>query len=153
MSTFNPEQFMSTTTTDKMDTNTIPVPDGTHRAQVDSINYRTLEAKDTNPERTIMEINWAVTSDDVKKKTGLDKPIAKQSIWLDLNGQGQLLTGAGKNIGLGALREALGQNKPGKLWAPSYLNNAVATILVKGEKDKQNPDVVYARVTRVSKAT
>jgi hypothetical protein len=100
-----------------------------------------------------MEISWEVTDDKIKKLTGIDHPIAKQSIWLDLTSEGQLDKGPGKNVALGALREAVGQNKPGKAWAPSHLNNAVATILVKGEKDKSNPDITYARVTRVSKAT
>ncbi len=153
MSTFNPEQFMSTTITDKLDNVLIPVPDGPHRAQITKIDYRTLDAKDNNPERTLMEISWEVTDEKVKKLTGLEKPTARQTIWLDLTAEGQLATGAGKNIGLGALREAVGQNKPGKPWSPSHLMNAIATILVKGEKDKTNPEVVYARVTRVSKAT
>jgi hypothetical protein len=153
MSTFNAEQFASTSTSDAFDTKIIPVPDGPHRAQVVKLDYRTLEAKDNNPERTIMEISWAVTDDKIKKLTGMELPTAKQSIWLDLTPEGGLDKGAGKNVALGQVREALGQNKPGKPWSPSHIMNGMATILVKGEKDKQNPDITYARVTRVSKAT
>jgi hypothetical protein len=151
MNTFNAEQFMGTTTKDVHETKIITVPDGVYKGQITKLDFRTIAAKDTNPERIIMEVLWEILDSDgkLKKITGLEKNTVRQSIWLDMH-EGKLEVGPGKNIGLGRLREAVGQNKPGKEWAPSHLNQQMATIQVKGQLNKMDNEI-YAQVSRVSK--
>jgi hypothetical protein len=149
MSAFNPEQFMSTTTTDAHETKMIRIADGVYKGQISKVDYRTIAAKDANPERVIMEVTWDVLDEAVKKATGMAKPTVRQSIWLDII-DGKLETGPGKNIGLGQLREALGQNKPGKPWAPAHLNGGMATISVKAKLNKSDGES-YPEVNKVAK--
>jgi hypothetical protein len=55
----------------------------------------------------------------------------------------------GKNVSLGKLREAVGQNKPGKPWSPAHLNGAQLDVLVTHRADKDTGDI-YAEVKRVA---
>ena len=50
---------------------------------------------------------------------------------LDLTPSGSLDTSKGKNIGLGRLREAVGQNKPGQAFSFQNLPGLMAKITIK----------------------
>ena len=151
MSTFSAEQFMQGSVTDAHDTVVPRVPDGIYLAQVNKLDFRTLEANGDNPERTIMEVTWNILDEKVAKLTGIANPIVRQSIWLDLDAQGKLLTTSGKNVGLGRLRDALGQNKAGKPWAPNMLVGGSARVSVKGILNKKDGET-YSQVDKVTKA-
>ena len=60
----------------------------------------------------------------------MDEPTARQTIWLDVNEQGGLVFGKNKNVSLGKLRDALGQNT-GAPWSPTHLIGQPATVLIK----------------------
>ena len=151
-STFNAEAFLQNTVDKGMDTALIPVPEGPHKAQVVKLSLARLEARDGKDEATILEVTWEPMDESVKKATGLDHPQVRQAIWLDLTPQGGLDASKGKNVQLGKLREAVGQNKDGKKWTIAHLNNAVATILVEHRPDKNDPSIVYANVKKVAAA-
>jgi hypothetical protein len=151
MSIFNPDQFLAASVTTAHDTKIARVPDGIYDGQVKKLEFRTLEASADNPERTIMEVIWSVLDPKVKEITGIEEPTVRQSIWLDLGPTGALLTDKGKNVGLGKLREALGQNKQGKAWAPSHLVGGRAKISVKGVTNKKDGEI-YAQVEKVAHA-
>lgn len=123
-SVFNPDTFMNTTTTDALSTTYTPVPEGEWNAVVKEIKPR--QAK----EAIILDVLWAVEEPEVIQATGMKVPIVRQSIFLDMTESGGLDIGKGKNIGLGKLREALGQNQKGQAWAPGNMLGGVAKIRV-----------------------
>lgn len=150
-STFNTDQFLSTEHKGAMDTKLIPCDKGEYRAQINTLKARKLEKEGEEP-RIIMDVLWEVLDESQKKKTGLEKVFAKQGIFCDVLPNGSLDMGKGKNIQLGQLREALGQNRSDRPWAPKMLIGQVAKVAVEPRPDERNPEVVYNDVKRVTKA-
>lgn len=144
---FNPDTFMSTETTDANATRMVPVPEGEYTAVVNDVKADTI-GQDSRP---VLKIQWEIQDDDgsVKAATGMETNRVEQLIFLDLTAQGGLDAGEGKNVQLGRLRKAVGQNQPGQPWAPSYLNGQVARIQVGHRVDKNDPEIKYAGVKRV----
>lgn len=69
-----------------------------------------------------MELVALCQSDTVKKEMGRDRVPVRARINLDFDHNGRLSVDKGKNVNLGQLRDALGQNKPG--WSPKMLLGA-----------------------------
>lgn len=78
------------------------------------------------------------------------EPTVYQTIWLDISGSGGLDTSKGKNVGLGKLRDALGQNREGQPWSPGMLVGQVALIRVGHSIDKRDNVTVQAEVKAVA---
>jgi hypothetical protein len=99
--------------------------------------------------RVIMSVNWEIKDDALKAQ--LDRtPRVRQDVWLDQDSNGDLDYAKGKNVGLGRLREALGQNSPGAAWSPAMLKGAgPAMISVTERPDNNNRDVIYNDVKSV----
>lgn len=147
MSSFDPEAFLGTDTSDEMSTVVLPIPEGEYNATIDSVKARLAGDK------PVFKVIWNIDDADgkVAKATGRDKNTVRQSIWLDVNDNGSLDTGTGKNVGLGRLREAVGQNKAGKPWNPNMLVGQVAKILVGQRVDKDDASIIYNDVKRCAK--
>lgn len=139
---FDPDQFLNTSTDAPMSTEFTPVPEGEYNAVVSKI-----EARQTSNGKSILDVVWAIDDEIVRKVTGMDNPTCRQTIWLDVTDSGALDISKGKNIGLGRLREALGQNKPGA-WAPSMLIGNVARVLI---SHRLYEGQTFADVKKVSK--
>jgi hypothetical protein len=90
-----------------------------------------------------------ILDDAVRQKLGVQKVTSRLKMFLDMSG-GKLDTSEGKNVRLGQLRAAVGQNTPG--WNFSMLKGAGPfvgrTILV---SDRNNPEIKYSEVSRVAK--
>lgn len=124
---FDADSFMSQTTEGEMSTEFTPVPEGERNAVIDSINPR--ETSSDKGDFVILDITWKLDDAEAAEVTGIENPSVRQSIFLDMTESGGLDMGKGKNIQLGRLREAVGQNKPGP-WAPSMLIGSVAKIRI-----------------------
>lgn len=148
MSAFNPDSFMNASVTDANDTQYVPVPEGEFQATVDKVEAKVV-GQDTP--RPIINVTWKTSDPAVQNVTGRAENSVRQTIWLDVTESGGLDFGKGKNIGLGKLREALGQNKPGQSWAPGMLVGGVAKIKVKHSIDKRDGVTVNAEVSAVTK--
>ena len=148
MSAFNPETFLDTTHKESNATTLIPVPEGVWAAHVVKIDVRQL-ISEGEPPRVVVDLGWEIEEDAVKKATGMDRPIAVQTLWIDTTPEGGLDMGTGKNVGLGRLREALGQNKAGKPWSFNHLREARAMVEVIHASSKKD-DTIYARVKRIA---
>lgn len=152
MSTFNPDAFMSTSVKEANDTKFTPIPDHPEgegwESQVDDVKARQVKGKDGTPS-FVIDLTWAILAEPVKKETGLDKPTVRQTVWLDLTKEGNLDFGKGKNVQLGRVREALGQNKPGKAWKPQDLMGQMAKVVTKQRPDPENPENIYNDVKKV----
>ncbi|MGH2638967.1 MAG: hypothetical protein ACRDF4_06765, partial [Rhabdochlamydiaceae bacterium] len=70
--------------------------------------------------------------------------------FLELTSSGAIDFGKGKNVGLGRLREALGQNKIGKPWSFNMIRGSLAWGFVDPEPDAEDPLTVRNIVKRVS---
>lgn len=142
-STFDPDMFMNTETTDANDTHFVPVPEGEYPGAVKAVKPR--QAGD----KPVLEITWSVDDAGVREETGLEEPTVRQTVWLDLTPSGNLDFGKGKNVGLGKLREALGQNVPGQRWSPGMLVGQVGLITISHRSGKE-PGEVFADVKAVA---
>lgn len=148
VSTFNADQFLSTSVRAKLDTKFPSCPMGEYRALVEDLKVRTDAGKEKN--QTILDVIWEVQDERVKELTGLKKVTVRQSIFLDITPEGQLDYGKGKNVSLGKLREALGQNDHTRDWYPNMLKGAIAKIVVEHKPNDNDPESPYANVTRVA---
>ena len=70
------------------------------------------------------------------------------TIFLDLTPQCYLDMGEGKNVGLGRLREAVGQNTPDP-WTFQNLVGALCQVLVEHVPSKKEAGVVNAQVKKI----
>lgn len=147
MSAFNPDLFMQTETNDSNSTRLVPVPEGEYPGVIKSINPRVV-GQNGSP---VLDVVYGIDDEGVKKVTGMNEPTVRQSIWLDVTESGGLDMSEGKNVQLGRLREALGQNQRGKPWAPTMLVGQVAKVKVTHTTDKNDPEIVYANVGAVTK--
>lgn len=124
-SVFDPDLFMNAQTEGEMETEYSPVPVGDYVAQISKIELRPAEkdGKHFYP----MDVLWKVEAPDNEIA---HERLVKQTIFLDISSNGGLLLGTNKNVQLGKLRDALGQNGP-QPWSPNNLVGAAATIKVK----------------------
>ena len=143
-SVFDPDTFLSSTTTEASSTEYVPVPEGEYLAVVTKVAARATERA------KILDVTWEIDDEAVKAETGLEHPTVRQSVFLDVNEQGALETGKGKNVDLGRLREAVGQNTPGQPWSPTMLEGQVARVRV---AHRMYEGRTYADVKGVAKAS
>ncbi len=120
---FDSDDFMSTTVEGESSTVFTPVPEGEYQALAEKVESRNANGY------VILDVTWSIDDDSVVTATGRDKNTARQSIFLDMTDAGGIDMGQGKNIQLGKLREAIGQNGPGA-WSPSMILGNVAKIRV-----------------------
>lgn len=145
MSAFDADLFMNTQFNESNATRMAPCPEGTYPAMISDTKIRVLDSG-----KVIMDVVWAVDDAGVKEKTGRDNPTVRQTVWIDLDPNGGLAFGDGKNVGLGRLREAVAQNTKGQAWSPAMLKGRPARIKVTHRLDKDSGDV-YDQVSAVSK--
>lgn len=85
-----------------------------------------------------MPVKWEIQDETGELQKAISrKPVITQSIMLDITTEGALDMGKGKNVNLGRLREALGQNKDGQPWQPAMLIGGMARIYVKHSINKK----------------
>ncbi len=144
MSTFNPETFLNAEISDANATAYTPCPEGEFNAAIKAIKPRVL-----TDGRAVLDITWNVDDETARQETCMAEPTCRQTIWLDTTESGGLDFGKGKNVGLGRLREAVGQNQAGKPWAPGMLLGQVAKIKVAHSIDKRDNVTINADVKAV----
>lgn len=94
-------------------------------------------------------LTCVVVDDRVKQKMQRDRITVRLRLGLDLDSSGKIAGGPDKNVNLGRLREALGQNTPG--WTPQQLLGAgpfIGKVTVTQVKDREYADVTS--VARIS---
>lgn len=146
MSTFDPDTFLSTQVTEKMASHYTPIPEGEYQATIADVVVR--QPKEG---MRILDVTYNVIMDDeIRKSLGLDNPTTRQSIFLDTTPSGGLAFGPNRNVKLGKLRDAVGQNV-GKPWSPLSLVGAGPLLIkIKHRIDQDDPDIIYTDVARVA---
>ena len=145
MSVFNPTQFENVEYSDANDTTIIPVPEGDFPGVAKKYEFRAL--KDG---KVVVDVTWSINDPEVTQATGRDENTVRQGVFLDLTESGTLDMGTGKNVALGRLRDALGQNKPGKPWRWGDLVGGVAMLKITHRVVDETGDI-FAEVKKVSK--
>lgn len=145
---FNLQQFLNTQVNEPMDTQLIPIPEGEYRASIKDVKPRMAK------ESAILDVLWRVDDADhsVEAVTGLKENVARQSVFLDLLPNGGFDLSKGKNVQLGKLRDAVGQNVPGSPWSPGNLKGSVAVIKIAHRMDENTGNIFtdVKAVTRLS---
>ena len=149
LSSFDPETFVNVEYEESIDTTITPVPEGEWQANSLSIKFRVQATKDGD--RALMDVLWEILEDSVREATKLDKPMCRQTIFLDINDAGGLDMSKGKNRQLGLLREALRQNTEAR-WSPGMIVGHLATVKVVHTPNKDDRDNPYANVKKVTVA-
>lgn len=150
----SPEDFLSKPTEGEMSTKQTPIPEGDYLAVIDKLEFVSIPTK--NGEAPAFNVNWKIDNPTLQQELG--RPLfVRQTLWLDITDSDELDNSPGRNVALGRLRAAVGQNSPSKAWSPNELLGCVANIAVK-QSFKKNSDgsfdtsVIYENVSRVSPA-
>jgi hypothetical protein len=133
-----------------METHFRPCPPGDFKAIIDDVSVRRGTSGNGNT-WTMLIITWEVLDDEPKQATGLERVLVRQSFFLQLNEDGGLARGVNKNVRLGKVRDAVGQNS-GESWSPLMLKGAGPAIVhVVHDANPNDPEDIRAEVTRVVK--
>jgi len=131
----NTEEFLQTTTESALDDHLEPCPAGEWLAITGApAVYDFVYSKGDHQGETgyRMSMKYTIQDQAVKDHCERDTVSVTQSILLDLTEDGSGLDmGKGKNIGLGQLRAALGQNVAGQDWSPAMLEGQPIKVKVK----------------------
>ncbi len=151
---FDINTFLQTSTTDANSTALDPVPEGEWQM------LSQLVAKDSfcmfdykNGERAgtkgfALSVKFKITDPNIPAEYMNRTVVYRTTLDVTPDGNG-LDFGKGKNIGLGRLREAMGQNRPGVPWGPSMLGGQVVKGIVKHRMDPNDSTKVYVEVKEV----
>lgn len=149
---FDPQQFASSNVA-PLDTQIAICPEGEWKFVVGS-DPKMLVPRNVKGESAkgaydfwSLDITCECVDDNVKQQLGRDKVTVRYSVNLDLDGNGNLDAGKGKNVSLGQLREALGQNAD-PTWTPGKLLGAGP--FVGKVTHTQNKGKTYANITRAA---
>jgi hypothetical protein len=152
---FNPEAFMNASIEGALDTKVTPCPVGEFHAismKVEPKSGEISKGDRIGETWAMLEVTWEINDEEAKRVTGREIVRSKQAVMLDLTPEGMLDLGKGKNVRLGKLRDALGQNDPSVSWSPTMLLGQSAVVVVGHRPDPKDSSIVYDEVTGVRPA-
>lgn len=123
MSNFDPDQFMNTTVEGELDTKRPVAPAGQYPGQIAKVTPRSGTIRNgENAGKTWASLNLQIELLDeaLKQELNQDKVFVFHNVFLDLDDNENLDLRPGKNVALGKVRSAVGQND-GSAWSPSML--------------------------------
>jgi hypothetical protein len=148
-STFDSDSFMNASVEGEMETRFEPVPEGEYTAVIENVAVKEVDGPEGKIK--ICDVTWDIMDEDLKTNLGREKLQVRQGVFLDVDNKGNIVIGANKNIQLGRIRAALGQNTSSSWNFAKLLGSAPATIKVGVKPDKDDPETLYNRVLKVSK--
>ena len=138
MATFNAEALLNQQTTEANSTELLNVPEGDYTAVSDPVgadSFKEFDIKNgpnAGKKGLQLIVQWTINDDSGALREFLGRaPKIRQQIFLDRRDDGSMEMGKGRNVGLGQLREALGQNSTGAPWSFGMLGGQVAKVKVK----------------------
>lgn len=147
---FNPDDFLNSTVTGVLATRRPPIPE----IEEATLIIKDLKARMTggdNPQ-PVLDVTMTVDEQSARDATGMAEPSVRYGCWLDLTPEGDLDMGEGKNVQLGRLREAVGQNVEGQGWQPSMLLGQVLRGKITQRPDKNDPETIYNDIAAIKAA-
>lgn len=153
MSTFDPNEFLDQVVEGENSTSITPCPVGEFLAVATKIAAKPWASKDDPSNAGLkLVVTWEIQDEAVKVACGRDKVLVNQDLMLDLvDGTNTLDMGKGKNTGLGRLREAIGQNKPGQRFSYSMILQSLAKVNIVHGPNKNDPENPFVNVKAVAK--
>lgn len=154
-SPFDAGAFMGASIDAALDTVVKQCPEGEFRAMIDDFDesaFRTFTSKNNGKDYTVFGPPFVIQDPTVAASLGRDKvTVFHKGMFIDIGADGGLDTSSGKNVDLGRLRAAVGQNAAGA-WSFNNLKGA-GPVMVKviHEADANDPEKKYARVSKVVK--
>lgn len=146
MSGFDFDVFFGQEITGAHETKFTPVPEGEYTGFIDEIAG--AEFGDSK----VLQVTYMLTDERLKEELKMDKVTVRDTVFLEFESDGRLAFGKNKNIKLGKLREAAGQNTPGA-WNFRMLTGAGPFKLkISHRFDKKTGDGPFANVDRIVRA-
>ena len=111
---FEPEQFMHVTLTERSSTEFPVIPEGTYTCLLGEAKLSKNLSKKTGDEFLSVDIECEIDDERVREAVGRDKVTSRLGFIVDLdehNGSMVIAEGEGVNVRLGWLREAIGLNE------------------------------------------
>jgi hypothetical protein len=153
MCPLNTEEFLQTITEESLDERLEPCPPGDWLAIAGRPDVRDFTYKQGDREGETgyrMVIKWAIQDEEAKRQVERDHLSVTQSVLLDITEDGNGLDfGKGKNVGLGQIRGAIGQNTPGQPWSPAMIEGSTAKVNVKAGVYNNMPTAEVNGVTSI----
>ena len=131
-----------------MSTSFKPMPEHEAMAVIADLEIKTgtIKKGDRAGEQWVMfSVKYEVDSDEAREATNMDTPTVRQALFVDINDDGMLDTSEGRNLGLGRLRAACGQNGDGP-WSPMQLVGCPVMIFISQRVDDDDPEKIYNEV-------
>lgn len=150
---FSADDLKSFTTTEQGSTAIVACPPGEYVGIIsDKLEFRqSAGRKDPSKMYTFLDASIEIDDARAREVTGRDKVSVRYSCLVDLSADGRGLDmSKGKNIGLNRLREAVGQNTPGRPWSPSMLIGQAVKAKVKNVPDANDPSILRDEVEAVA---
>jgi len=145
--------LVNTPVNDKLDTEFAVTPAGEYIVMISDRGpitdwFRTVRMGDGRevPQCNILMI---VTDPAVAQSLGRQQATTRLTLWLDTEADGRLSTGKGKNVNLGQLREALGQNNDAAWTFDKLIGAGPIKVMTEVQESKQGAK--FSNVTRVGK--
>lgn len=146
---FDADTLLASETQGAMSTEYTPIPVGEYTGVIKDIGVREVTSQKNGETYRFFEVKYHIDDQQVAELTGMTEPQARQSMILDLTPGGTLDLGKGKNVQLGRLREACGQNDPSKPWSFEMLRGQVVKVSIKHRTSDDGQ--IYAEVKNVAK--
>ena len=151
---FDPQSFMEMSTDDEMDTSIPAITPADYAALIKKVTPHPLKDKDTGQTRTDtirLQVDYLIVDDELKALREMPEGVpVSDSIFIEFTPEGGFATATGKNVRLGALREALGLNGAG--FNLGLLNGAGPLLIrIKNTPNEDDPEAEpYNNVQRVA---
>lgn len=148
--TFDPQAFLNQAAGVKLDEQRELPAEGEYLAIASEPKVEMKTSTKTGKPFYTFEITWDLQDQAELQRLGRDRVTVRQQGFLDVKEDGSLDFGKQKNISLGILFAALGMNDgSGSL---GRIAGQMARVKVSHRPDANNPERVYAEVSRVTKA-
>ncbi len=136
----------------ELDTVLNPIPLGEYPAQIGvgdkDVDVQTGTKNDKPWMRLILMME--ITDPNVAAQMKRDvNPKVRYDFFIDLDAAGRIDTNPQRNVKLGKLRKAVGQNKPGT-WGFPMLKGCPLKVKIKHRADENDPTTIYSEVAAVT---
>lgn len=151
---FDADSFLLNETDNATSTVNLKIPEEDYETLITKVSAKAVNRKDGTT-AIVLELTHQLLKEELKEQIGWPAErdlTARQSIWLDVDDDFNILIGEGINVGLGHVREAVGQNVAGEQWNFKMLEGAgpMLSRLRHGE-NKDDPENPYMNIVRVQK--
>lgn len=145
MTMFNADVLMNAAINNALSTSIPPMPEGEFIFTVTK-----LEFKNPKTDVIVLDVLCETVDPAVVEVTGINPSRGKYSAFCDLTESGLLDDSEGKNVQIGALRAALGQNEPGVPWMPAMMVGCQFRGKVAQKPDKDKPEIIRSNIVAVA---